>query len=296
MEFRRLDPVVDQNLLREFLVASDPDDYLLEEFPDWAWEGRLWAGEEGGAMLSFGRLHDLGEGEGWVSAMRVLASRRGEGLGHQLLDRILADARSAGLPAVRAVIEDGNSASRRLFARHGFQSVAVFALRRGLPSPGPAPKLVRARADVRLDGPVGWVPESTGHVDLLPGGEGGQFGRWRPSLVERWAREGKLYVGPGVAVAVQPDWWKNPHTLWVNPLRGDPAELVAALGGLTRELHHEEWQAFLPSGDDLRAEYDRLGLLPHPYWGDRVHLYERLDAPDSALMGGVPRTRDIPSP
>jgi hypothetical protein len=42
-------------------------------------------------------------------------------------------------------------------------------------------------------------------------------------------------------------------------------------------LGHEEWQSFLPSTEPLRAEYASCGAAPHPLWGDRVHLYERLE-------------------
>ena len=113
------------------------------------------------------------------------------------------------------------------------------------------------------------------------GDDGGRFGRWRPALVERWAREGKLYVGKGMAVAVQPDWWRGPRTLWVNPLQGDLSALAPALGALTHALNHEEWQAFLPSGEDWRAQYDRVGLQRHESWGDRVHLFELIEPPPS---------------
>jgi len=101
---------------------------------------------------------------------------------------------------------------------------------------------------------------------------------WRPALYDRWSRSEALYLGNGVSVAVQPDWWKRPRTLWVNPLQGETEALVRAVGALTHELGHEEWQAFFPSTDDLRAEFDRLGLLPHPAWGDRVQLYERVES------------------
>jgi len=274
MQFHRIDPTRDLVPLREFLAASDPDDYLLEEIEEWIHEDRLWVEEDDGVWVAFGRLHDLGDGEGWLSGGRVLASRRGKGLGRLLLEHLRSDARSIGLTELRGVVEDGNLASRHMLERIGFRAGMEMTLRRGLAQPGSAPPLHRSDPGVGLSGPVGWLPEQWGRVDLLPGSDGGRFGRWRPSLVERWSREGKLYVGPGLAAAVQVDWWTTPRTLWVNPLQGDPDVLLPALGSLTRALGHEEWQAFLPSGEEMRATYDRLGLLRHPFWGDRVHLYE----------------------
>lgn len=275
MDFHRLDPDRESGRLREFLYQADPTDYLLEGLADWSREGRLWVGEEQGEWIAFGRLHDLGGGEGWLSGIRVVPARQGQGVGRLLLSRILSDARTIGVTTLRAVIEDGNTASRRLIARAGFSSVATLALRRGLAQDGPEPPLHRAEAQEPLDGPVEWVAGATGRVDLLPGTEGGRFGLWRPSLLDRWTSEGKLYVGPGLAAAVQVDWWREPRTLWVNPLRGDPARLIPSLGRLTQSLQHEEWQAFLPSTEPLRAEYASFGLRRHPTWGDRVQLYEQ---------------------
>jgi GNAT superfamily N-acetyltransferase len=281
MEFHRIDAEGERAPLRAFLSESDPEDYLLKELDEWVRDGRLWVGEQGGRWLVFGRLHDLGEGEGWISGLRVLSSRRREGLGSQLVSRLLSDARSIGITELRAVIENENVASRRLFERFGFSSVMEMALRRGRPRSSASVALHRAETGTPLSGPVGWLPSLTGRVDLMPGSDGGRFGRWRPALVERWAREGKLYVGPGFAAAVQEDWWREPRTLWVNPLQGEPSALVSALGALTESLGHEEWEAFLPSGDENRKQYERLGIDRNPYWGDRVQLYEWAAAEDA---------------
>ena len=279
MRFHRIDPTHELGRLREFLAASDPNDYLLEEVSEWIHRGRLWAGEVDGEWLTFGRLDDLGDGEGWVSAFRVAAPRRGEGLGRELLGHILSDARSIGLTSLRAAIEFENAASSRLFTRFGFGPVLEVTLRCGRPLSSERSLLRRADPGGHLTGPIGWFPSSSGYVDLLPGTDGGRFGRWRPSLAERWANEGKLYVAPGLAVAVQEDWWTTPRTLWVNPLQGEPAPLVSSVSSLTHALGHQEWQAFLPSSDDARAEYDRLGLFRHPFWGDRVRIFERNEPP-----------------
>lgn len=279
MEFRRIDADQDAGQLREFLVSSDPEDYLLEDLDEWIRDGRSWVGEENGRWLAFGRLHDLGDGEGWVSGLRVLLGRRGEGLGRRLMDQILADARSIDLTAVRATIENENVVSRHLFERLGFSSATEMIVRRGRAQAALSTSLRRAEPDAHLVGPIGWLPGLCGRVDVLPGADGGRFGRWRPALAERWAREGKLWVGPGIAAAVQEDWWREPRTLWVNPLQGDPALLFPALGALTKTLGHEEWQAFVPSGDDWRRLYDALGTLPASIWGDRFQLYERVGIP-----------------
>ena len=281
MELHRLNPERELERLREFLSESDPRDYLLEDIEEWARDGRLWVGVEGGSWVAFGRIHDLGHGEGWVSGLRVALSRRGQGLGGQLLSDLLSDARSIGLTEVRAVIEDGNRVSRRLFARHGFRPIFEMTLRRAKAGTVEAEPLRRARTGDRPDGPIGWIPSLTGRVDLLPGSEGGRFGRWDPRILDRWVKEGKLYVGPKLAVGVQVDWLAEPRTMWVNPLQGEPDSLLPAVALLAKTLGQEEWQAYLPSTEHLRQVYENLGLSPHASWGDRIHLYERTEAPSA---------------
>lgn len=278
MELHRIDPEHELKRLREFLSESDPHDYLLEDIDEWIREGRLWAGIEGGNWVAFGRVHDLGRGEGWVSGLRVQLSKRGQGLGGKFLTGLVSDARSIGLTELRAVIEDGNLASRRLFARLGFRPMFEMALRRAKAGTVAGGPLRPARAGESLDGPIGWLPARTGRVDLLPGTDGGRLGRWDPHILDRWAEEGKLYVGHELAAAVQTDWLRGPRTMWVNPLQGEPAELIPAIASLAKALDQEEWQAYLPSTEDLRRTYANLGLSPHPFWGDRIHLYERTEA------------------
>ena len=282
MELHRLDPEHEIERLREFLSESDPHDYLLEDIDKWIRDGRCWVGVEGGSWVAFGRIHDLGHGAGWVSGLRVGLSKRRQGLGSQLLSDMLSDARSVGLTELRAVIEAENLASRRLFARHGFLPIIEMTLRRAKAITVGAEPLRLAGTGDRLDGPVGWVPALTGRVDLLPGAEGGRFGRWDPHIVDRWITEGKLYVGPGLAAAVQVDWLREPRTMWVNPLQVPEGVLLPAIALLAKALGQEEWQAYLPSTDHLRQVYADLGLSAHAFWGDRIHLYERTEAPSAS--------------
>jgi GNAT superfamily N-acetyltransferase len=281
MKLHHIDATHELSKLRNFLSESDPDDYLLEDIDEWIHDGRLWAGEEAGTWVAFGRVHDLGHGEGWLSGLRVQRSRRGQGLGGQLLSGLLSDARSLGITEMRAVIEDGNSVSRRLFARYGFRPQFEMTLRRAKAGTAGDSPFHLAQSGESLGGPIGWLPSATGRVDLLPGSEGGRFGKWDPDVLNRWIKERKLQVGHGLAVAVQVDWWKEPRTMWANPLWGEPAALIPAIGSLAKTLGQEEWQAYLPSTEQLKNLYAQLGMTPHEFWGDRIHLYERIEAPSS---------------
>ena len=241
---------------------------------DWVREGRHWVLTEDDTWVAFGRLHDLGSGEGWLSGARVRSDRRGSGIGTRLLAHQLDDARSIGLNALRAVVEDENLPSRRLFDRFGFRTAAELTLRRGSARADPAYRLTPVAPDRARGDPIGWLPAMVDRVDLLPGSDGGRFGRWRPELLDRWAREGKLYSNGNALVAVQVDWWTDPRTMWVNPLRGDPPSLLRAVASLAQSLHHAEWQGFFPLSEPfLTACAADDSLLP-PRWGERVRLYE----------------------
>ena len=166
----RLDSKHGLERLREFLSESDPGDYLLEDMDEWTRDGRLWVGVEGERWVAFGRIHDLGRGEGWLSGLRVGLSGRGQGRGGQLLNGLLSDARFIGLTELRAVIEDGNHPSQRLFARHGFRPVFEMTLRRATAGSGGDELLHPGTARDRLGGSIGWIPASSGQVDFfLPG-------------------------------------------------------------------------------------------------------------------------------
>ena len=285
MEVGRVDPEHDLSPLRSFLAGSDPHDYLLDGIEEWIQRGGLWVGREAGEWVAFCRLEDLGDRQAWVGGLRVRATQRGQGLGRRFLAAVIAAAETEGVRQFRAVIEDENVASRRLFGRAAFEPILELTLRVGDTDLAGPSLLARAPADTRFRGPLEWVTGASGRLDLLPGSEGGRFGRWDPAVVERWAREGKLFVGPGLAAGVVTHWQDDPPVMWAVPLEGEPASLLPALGSLGRELGQSGWQAFLPSTEPLRQEYRSLGLRPHALWGDRVHLYERAAAGPPPLEG-----------
>ncbi len=277
MPVRAFDPSREAETLRRFLIEEDPEDYLLEDFDAWAWTPGIIVATEGDRLVGLGRLTQLSPQEGWVSGFRVVRRRRGEGLGRALLRELLERARDAGPLVLRAIIEDKNRVSRRLFTSLGFRPVAALTLRHGIasaPEPGAA-ALVRI-SDATLLPPVEWVGVRHGVVDLLPDRDVGRFGPWRPELYARWAAEGKLYAGADLVVAVQLRWRKNPPTVWISPLVGAPQRLIPALGHLAGDLGGTAWDGYFPGDETVRPLYDRLGARALPEWGDRVALYERV--------------------
>nr|WP_277923897.1 GNAT family N-acetyltransferase [Sphingomonas hankookensis] len=77
---------------------------------------------DGDTLLGCGALRTLGDGTGEVKSMRTDATSRGLGVGQAVLDRIVADAHTAGL--IRLLLETGTGpmfdAAHRLYARNGF--------------------------------------------------------------------------------------------------------------------------------------------------------------------------------
>jgi ribosomal protein S18 acetylase RimI-like enzyme len=55
----------------------------------------------------------------------VLADHRGQGVGRQLLDRLLLEARTVGLDRISLSVEQDNHVARRLYERVGFEEVAA---------------------------------------------------------------------------------------------------------------------------------------------------------------------------
>ncbi len=277
MPVRAFHPSHEAETLRRFLIEEDPEDYLLEDFDAWARTPGIVVATDEDRLVGLGRLTQLSPQEGWISGLRVARRRRGEGLGRALLQELLDRASDVAPLVLRAIIEDKNRVSRRLFTSLGFRPVAALTLRHGIasaPEPGAA-VLVRIPDATRLP-PVEWVVTRHGLVDLLPDWDVGRFVRWRPEFYARWAAEGKLYAGAALVAAVQLRWRRNPPTIWISPLVGAPPRLIPALGHLAGDLGVTAWDGYLPGEETLRPLYDRLGARTLPEWGNRVALYERV--------------------
>ncbi|PZO76073.1 MAG: GNAT family N-acetyltransferase [Sphingomonas hengshuiensis] len=111
--------------------ASSPPDsvYALDlsalATPDIA----FYTAWDGDTLLGCGALRTFGDGTGEVKSMRTDATTRRRGVGQAVLDRIVADARAAGV--TRLLLETGTGpmfdAAHRLYARNGFAPCRPFA-------------------------------------------------------------------------------------------------------------------------------------------------------------------------
>jgi GNAT superfamily N-acetyltransferase len=281
MEIRPLRNERERSALRAFLAEADAADYLLEEFDDWSREAAVYVGLHEGSIVALGRIHDLGEGDAWVSGVRVHPDLRRQGFGRKLVQELLDLAAARGCRTARAVTEDENAASRRLFGRLGFRPTAPLTLREGPARPPDAddPAIELAVTD-ELPGRPGWFPGEFGVCDVIPHDHAGFFGAWRSALLGRWVGERKLWIGSDLAIVVLRDWIASPSTIWAQPLAGSADSVLSAFSVVAHRLGAEAWQAFLPADGDRPARYDALGAAPHATWGCRAHLFEaRLPEP-----------------
>ena len=98
---------------------------------------------DGEDVIGYGGLCSYGE-ESWVQNIAVARSRQGQGLGALLLDDLLAEAARRKSVHVALEVRADNVTAQRLYARRGFEQVAV---RRGYYQPSNTDALVMVREE-----------------------------------------------------------------------------------------------------------------------------------------------------
>lgn len=88
----------------------------------------FYSARRAGELVAVGALKDLGGGHGELKSMHVVAEERGQGVGRELLDHLIAVAILRGFQ--RLSIETGNmpafAPARRLYAGAGFVECEPF--------------------------------------------------------------------------------------------------------------------------------------------------------------------------
>lgn len=91
-------------------------------------ELRLWAGWRGEQLVATAALKRLDAEHAELKSMRTDAALRGQGIGRQMLEHVLREARAAGHQ--RLSLETGSqpffAPARALYARHGFEDCGPF--------------------------------------------------------------------------------------------------------------------------------------------------------------------------
>ena len=82
----------------------------------------------GGHALGMGAIKTIGPGHGEIKSMHVLSEQRGRGLSRLLLDRLMAEARDAGLArlSLETGVQPTFTAARGLYAAAGFAECPPF--------------------------------------------------------------------------------------------------------------------------------------------------------------------------
>lgn len=92
-------------------------------------EVTVWSAWEGEAIAGIGALKDLGDGSGEIKSMRTHPDHLRKGVGAQILERIIKDARARDL--TRLSLETGNGPSFEpalaMYRKRGFQSGRSFS-------------------------------------------------------------------------------------------------------------------------------------------------------------------------
>jgi len=80
--------------------------------------------EGGGEVVGYAGLAVLAD-EGWVQTIAVRADQRGQGVGASLLAALVAEARRRRVVAVLLEVQVDNASALALYARFGFERLAV---------------------------------------------------------------------------------------------------------------------------------------------------------------------------
>jgi [ribosomal protein S18]-alanine N-acetyltransferase len=146
-------------ILFRAMTTADLDGVLKLElalFGEEAWSRQMLVGELGqqpasryylvaesdGEIVGYAGLLAAG-GQGDVLTIAVAAARWGQGIGSELLDRLLAEARSRGATEVFLEVRADNARAQRLYRWRGFAEVGI---RRGYYQPSGTDAIV-----MRLD-------------------------------------------------------------------------------------------------------------------------------------------------
>ncbi len=274
---------------RDLLSRAVPSDYLLPNLEEWMaqpWVLGIFRGE---TLLGILRLEDLGEGEGWLNAIRIAPEDRGRGLGLLLTRFALARARERGIHTVRLTVEEGNAASHALVKRAGGLPRWVAGVYRARPDPralGSAREIPEAASmdhDARLDpSSLEWIRRQAG---LLCWSISGSFRLVQAT--ERRLREavraGRFWRGTRTGFLADPPPPPHPvgprgedrvrEAIPLQPLWGPLEEILgqAARRGFPGTL---EFQGFLPDDPDVWEVNPAWGLRRGDPWGYRVAVYE----------------------
>jgi [ribosomal protein S18]-alanine N-acetyltransferase len=131
------------------VMPLEEDLFGVEKWSEWMFWNELAGGhfyrvalDADGSIAGYGGLAVTSSDEGWVQNLAVRRDVQRHGLGRTLLNTLLAEAARLRVRKVLLEVAVDNAAAQKLYAREGFEAVAV---RRGYYQPSNTDALVMTR-------------------------------------------------------------------------------------------------------------------------------------------------------
>ncbi len=265
----------DKEAVRRVSRACYEDDYVLSYLDHMLQNGTLLlarVAQEAAGFVYFDRALD---GSLWLSSLRVVPSRRRQGLGVALCRAGETLARKAGSDAIRLWTAESNAPARALFEGLGYRHLADFTrwwLEVGPETSESPPEAVDSAGVWSAIEQSSLLQASQGLLPLDL-----KFCRFGTYLKRQLGTSGWLYADArGVPIVLSPDIWKvfNSRTVELTVLGDDVEASVKAAAGHASEANLEAVGTFLPYGR-LWAKKARRAGLKLGTWGRHARLYAK---------------------
>jgi ribosomal protein S18 acetylase RimI-like enzyme len=110
-----------RELLGSFRLADDSEQRITSYLPD----GRIWVARSAGAVVGHAQAVPHGPGTWEVANIAVAEDRQGHGIGRALLERVVEEARAAGVARIELATAAADTGAIRFYQRSGFRLLKV---------------------------------------------------------------------------------------------------------------------------------------------------------------------------
>ncbi len=264
----------DKEAVHRVSRACYEDDYVLFILDHMLQSGTLLLARVAQEATGFVYFDLARDGSLWLRSLRVVPSRRRQGIGEALCRAGETLARKTGSDAVRLWTAESNAPARALFEGLGYRHVADFWrwwLEVGPETSGSPPEAVDS---------VGW--STIDQSSLLRASKGFlsldlKFCHLGADLKRKLAGSGRLFADArGVPVVLDPDTWTEfkSRTLELTVLGDDVEASVGAAARHASGANLEAVGTFLPYGVSWANKAQRAGLKLGT-WGRHARLYAK---------------------
>lgn len=273
VEISRAD-VRDRDAVRQVCEACYKDDYILRMGDRFLTTGTVLMARVKDEPVGLVRLTTTIDGAGWLSALRVVPSKRHEGVGTALCRACEEVAARNGSGTMRLWTEETNDAAYSLFRGLSYRKVGVFTRWWGEAlGEGEVPRASREVGDIwprvsatKLYGASRYVP-----IEL-------RFCRLSETVIRNLASSQRLYQDDlGGPCILDRDVWKafGEDMVELTLLADNVAAQVRAAWALASGTSSHRMGTFLPAGEPWSGIAEDAGLREGD-WGNRAVLCEKV--------------------